>query len=107
MIVWLQGPVDERMMQLLRLCNRLLDKSVEARRRGLAWNAPVLVPVWPQIRMLQVRAGTGWRWRAGRDAASSGLAPPYSASGCSIPIVRKRTDCISLASHGAAFVIHT
>lgn len=48
-----QGPVDERMMQLLRLMNRLLDKSVEARRRALAWDAPVVVPVWPQIRMLQ------------------------------------------------------
>jgi transformation/transcription domain-associated protein len=45
-----QGAADERMMQLLRLLNRLLERSPESRRRLLAWHTPIIVPVWPQVR---------------------------------------------------------
>lgn len=44
-----QGAADERMMQLLRLLNRLLERSPESRRRLLAWHTPIIVPVWPQV----------------------------------------------------------
>jgi transformation/transcription domain-associated protein len=37
------------MMQLLRLLNRLLERSPESRRRLLAWHTPIIVPVWPQV----------------------------------------------------------
>jgi hypothetical protein len=45
-----QGQADERMMQLLRLLNRPLERSPESRRRNLAWYTPIIVPVWPQVR---------------------------------------------------------
>lgn len=45
-----QGQADERLLQLLRLLNRLLERHPEARRRGLAWHTPAVVPVWPQAR---------------------------------------------------------
>jgi hypothetical protein len=45
-----QGQADERMMQLLRLLNRPLERSPETRRRNLAWYTPIIVPVWPQVR---------------------------------------------------------
>jgi hypothetical protein len=44
-----QGQADERMMQLLRLLNRLLERSPESRRRNLSWYTPIIVPVWPQV----------------------------------------------------------
>lgn len=44
-----QGQADERMMQLLRLLNRPLERSPETRRRNLAWYTPIIVPVWPQV----------------------------------------------------------
>lgn len=44
-----QGQADERMMQLLRLLNRPLERSPESRRRNLAWYTPIIVPVWPQV----------------------------------------------------------
>lgn len=47
-----QGMADERMMQLLRLLNKLLDKHPESRRRLLNWHTPVIVPVWPQVRVI-------------------------------------------------------
>ncbi|KAK9855808.1 hypothetical protein WJX84_006870 [Apatococcus fuscideae] len=47
------GASDERMMQLLRQMNRLLDRFPEARRRCLAFHTPIIVPVWPQVRLLE------------------------------------------------------
>lgn len=44
------GAADERMMQLLRNMNRLLDKHPQSRRRHLAWHTPIIVPVYPQVR---------------------------------------------------------
>ena len=46
------GAADERMMQLMRNMNRLLDKHPQARRRHLAWHTPIIVPVYPQVRSL-------------------------------------------------------
>lgn len=43
------GAADERMMQLLRNMNRLLDKHPQSRRRHLAWHTPIIVPVYPQV----------------------------------------------------------
>ncbi|WIA37453.1 hypothetical protein OEZ86_014371 [Tetradesmus obliquus] len=51
-----QGAADERMMQLLRLLNRLLERSPESRRRLLAWHTPIIVPVWPQVRLFEEEA---------------------------------------------------
>lgn len=53
-----QGQADERMMQLLRLLNRPLERSPESRRRNLAWYTPVIVPVWPQVRAMLAGAQT-------------------------------------------------
>jgi transformation/transcription domain-associated protein len=41
---------DERMVQLFRVLNRLLDKHKESRRRHLSFHAPIICPVWPQVR---------------------------------------------------------
>jgi hypothetical protein len=46
---WTQGLAEERLMQLLRLMNRLLDKHPDSRRRLLAWHTPVMIPVWQQV----------------------------------------------------------
>lgn len=40
---------DERMVQLFRVLNRLLEKHKESRRRLLAFNTPIIIPVWPQV----------------------------------------------------------
>ena len=40
---------DERMVQLFRVLNRLFDKNKESRRRHLAFNTPIIIPVWPQV----------------------------------------------------------
>jgi hypothetical protein len=45
----MQGQADERMMQLLRLFNNLLDRHVESRRRLLQWHTPIMVTVWPGV----------------------------------------------------------
>jgi transformation/transcription domain-associated protein len=55
------------MMQLLRLLNRLLERSPESRRRLLAWHTPIIVPVWPQVRFTTVLVAAcdavrGWLW---------------------------------------------
>ncbi len=42
--------IDEGMMQLMRMMNRLLDKAPETRRRNLSFHTPVIVPIWPQAR---------------------------------------------------------
>ncbi|BDA47386.1 probable transcription-associated protein 1 [Coccomyxa sp. Obi] len=47
------GAADERMMQLLRNMNRLLDKHPQSRRRHLAWHTPIIVPVYPQVRLVE------------------------------------------------------
>ena len=49
---------DERALQLLRAVNRLLLKHPECRRRRLALRLPVVVPVWPQVRMVEDDADT-------------------------------------------------
>ena len=43
------GSGDERMMQLLRNMNRLLEQHPQSRRRHLAWHTPIIVPVYPQV----------------------------------------------------------
>jgi hypothetical protein len=48
-----QGHADERLLQLMRLANALLERAPDARRRGLAWHTPAIVPVWPQLRLLE------------------------------------------------------
>lgn len=40
---------DERLMQLLRMMNKLLDKHPESRSRQLNFSAPLVVPIWPQV----------------------------------------------------------
>lgn len=52
-----QGQADERMMQLLRLLNRPLERSPESKRRNLTWYTPIIVPVWPQVKHQGVGAG--------------------------------------------------
>lgn len=42
------GSADERMMQLLRNMNRLLELHPQSRRRHLAFHTPIIVPVYPQ-----------------------------------------------------------
>eukprot|EP00898_Chlorokybus_atmophyticus_P003741 jgi/Chlat1/4368/Chrsp29S04524 len=44
---------DERMAQLFRICNRFLDKHKETRRRHLLFHVPVIIPVWPQVRLVE------------------------------------------------------
>lgn len=44
------GSSEERMMQLLRLVNGLLEKHPESRSRRLAAHAPIIVPVYSQVR---------------------------------------------------------
>lgn len=44
---------DERMVQLFRVLNRLFDKNKESRRRHLAFHTPIIIPVWPQVRLVE------------------------------------------------------
>jgi transformation/transcription domain-associated protein len=44
---------DERMVQLMRHLNRLLLKHKQSRRRHLLFHTPIIVPVWPQVRLLE------------------------------------------------------
>jgi len=46
---WYAGSAEERMMQLLRLINGLLEKHPESRSRKLAAHAPIIVPVYSQV----------------------------------------------------------
>ncbi len=46
---WHAGSAEERMMQLLRLINGLLEKHPESRSRKLAAHAPIIVPVYSQV----------------------------------------------------------
>lgn len=71
-----QGQADERMMQLLRLLNRLLERTPESRRRALAWYTPIIVPVWPQV-CACVRCAQsllGWLWWVAQEVSSWVLA---------------------------------
>jgi transformation/transcription domain-associated protein len=62
-----QGQADERMMQLLRLLNRPLERSPESKRRNLTWYTPIIVPVWPQVKGLFCEAGGGEGWKRQRE----------------------------------------
>ncbi|KAJ4791719.1 Transformation/transcription domain-associated protein [Rhynchospora pubera] len=44
---------DERMLQLFRILNKMFDKHKESRRRHLAINTPIIIPVWSQVRMVE------------------------------------------------------
>lgn len=44
---------EERMVQLLRTFNALMDKAPVSRRRNLAFHTPAIVPVWPQVRLME------------------------------------------------------
>ena len=44
---------EERMLQLLRTLNQTLLHHVETRRRGLSYYTPAVVPVWPQVRLME------------------------------------------------------
>jgi len=49
---WYAGSAEERMMQLLRLINGLLEKHPESRSRKLAAHAPIIVPVYSQVQLV-------------------------------------------------------
>ena len=59
---WAQGTTDERIIQLMRLLNKLLATQPQARSRLLAWHTPMIIPVWPQASAASALAH-GW----GRD----------------------------------------
>lgn len=44
---------DERMVQMFRVLNRFFDKHKESRRRHLAFHTPIIIPVWPQVRLVE------------------------------------------------------
>lgn len=44
---------DERMLQLFRILNKMFDKHKESRRRHLAINTPIIIPVWSQVGKLK------------------------------------------------------
>ena len=50
---------EERMLQLLRSLNHSLAHHVETRRRGLCYYTPAVVPVWPQVRLMEDDAAHG------------------------------------------------
>lgn len=45
-----QALTDERIVQLTRLLNRLMDAHPHARARNLSFHTPAIVPVWVQVR---------------------------------------------------------
>ena len=47
------GAPDERLLGLLRSFNAALAAAPAPRSRGLAWATPVVVPVYPAVRLLQ------------------------------------------------------
>ena len=44
---------EERILQLLRCLNRILEKRKETRRRGLVFSTPAAIPFSPQLRLLE------------------------------------------------------
>ncbi|EPQ29591.1 uncharacterized protein PFL1_02810 [Pseudozyma flocculosa PF-1] len=43
---------EERIFQLLRFLNRILERRKETRKRGLTFHVPVAVPLAPQVRLI-------------------------------------------------------
>ena len=43
------GAGEERLMQVLRMMNVLLDRHPQSRRRGLSFKTLSIIPVWPQV----------------------------------------------------------
>ena len=43
---------EERIFQLLRLLNTVLERKIQTRKRGLIFNVPTAVPISPQLRLL-------------------------------------------------------
>lgn len=43
---------EERIFQLLRLLNTILERKIQTRKRGLTFNVPTAVPISPQLRLL-------------------------------------------------------
>lgn len=50
---YMHTATDERVMQLLRSMNRLLDAHPQSRSRNLSWHTPLMVQVYPQARLLE------------------------------------------------------
>ena len=44
---------EERTVQLFRLLNETLERRIETRRKNLHFNLPVIIPLAPQIRLVQ------------------------------------------------------
>ncbi|KAJ3373226.1 hypothetical protein HDU91_000939 [Kappamyces sp. JEL0680] len=44
---------EERTQQLFRLLNETLDRRIESRRRNLQFHLPIIIPLAPQIRLVQ------------------------------------------------------
>lgn len=50
---WQQASVEERLLQLQRAFNRLLDAHPQSRARALHWYTPAVVPVYPSTRLVE------------------------------------------------------
>ncbi|KAG0235555.1 hypothetical protein B0O80DRAFT_498171 [Mortierella sp. GBAus27b] len=48
-----QGRREERVMQLFRILNGVLERKKESRKRNLFFHLPLIIPLAPQIRILQ------------------------------------------------------
>ncbi|SNX86514.1 related to TRA1 - component of the Ada-Spt transcriptional regulatory complex [Melanopsichium pennsylvanicum] len=48
---------EERIFQLLRFFNRVLERRKETRKRGLAFHVPLALPLAPQVRLIDHDAG--------------------------------------------------
>lgn len=48
-----QARTEERVLQLFRLLNDVLDRRKETRKRGLTFNTPSMVPLSPHVRIIQ------------------------------------------------------
>ncbi|KAJ3404672.1 hypothetical protein HDU80_002517 [Chytriomyces hyalinus] len=44
---------EERVIQLFRICNSVLERKKESRRRGLSFHLPIIVPLSPIVRIIQ------------------------------------------------------
>ena len=44
------------MLQLLTNMNKLLARHPQTRRRHLAWHTPTVVPIWPNVRLMEEEA---------------------------------------------------
>ena len=44
---------EERIMQLFRILNSVLERKQDTRRRGLSFHLPLYVPLAPQVRLFQ------------------------------------------------------